>query len=87
MIKILQKPRGFDRLELSKKTLQQMFAHNKYRLHAINKMAEDQTEIVYRSGTYVDLAYGPQIPDLSLIKAFRSTQVNWSSSIVKRLCL
>ena len=78
MAQLLQKPRGFDRLELPKRTLQKMFAFNKYRLHAINRMAEDQTAIVYRSGTHVDLAYGPHIPDISLIKAFKATQVKFS---------
>ncbi|KAJ5306864.1 hypothetical protein N7508_005879 [Penicillium antarcticum] len=74
MMQVVQKPRGFDRLELPRHTLQKIFASNKYRLHAINRMAEGQTAIIYRSGTYVDLAYGPHIPDISLIKAFRATQ-------------
>lgn len=64
-----------------------MFASNTYRLHAINRMAEDQTAIVYRSGTHVDLAYGPHIPDISLIKAFRATQVRRSLSPFRELRL
>ena len=72
---VAQERRGFDRLTVPKEALQQMFAYNRYKLHAISHLAEGETATVYRSGTLVDISCGPQIPDTSMIKAFKITQV------------
>lgn len=73
--RLAQERRGFDRLTVSKETLQQLFAYNRYKLHAVSQLADGETATVYRSGTLVDISCGPHIPDTSVIKAFKITHV------------
>lgn len=75
VVQLSQKSRGFERLEVSKETLEKMFSFNKYKLHAISDMAEGQMATVYRCGTFVDISDGPHILSTTMIKAFKVFQV------------
>lgn len=68
--KIINRAQDFERLEVNKQDLLQMFAYNKYKIHVIQQMEDDQTSVVYRCGDYVDLCDGPLIPSTRRIKAF-----------------
>jgi len=61
----------FERLELSKEDLLEMFAYNKYKQHIINDKIPDGTRTtVYRCGPLIDLCRGPHVPDTGRIKTF-----------------
>lgn len=68
--KIINRAQVFERLEGNKQDLLPMFAYNKYKIDAIQRMEDDQTAVVYRCGEYIDLCEGPLIPDTGRIKAF-----------------
>ena len=66
----------FERLVVDKKTLLEMFKHNKYKQHFINDKVPDGTSTtVYRCGPLIDLCVGPHIPHTGRIKAFAVTKV------------
>ncbi|KAK5996382.1 Threonyl-tRNA synthetase [Cladobotryum mycophilum] len=71
--------RTFDRLEVSKDDLQKMFAHNKYRTHYIDSLADEEMTTVYRCGTLVDICRDPHIHNTGKIGAFKILQQSSSS--------
>jgi threonyl-tRNA synthetase len=75
VVQLSQKSRGFDRLEVSKETLEKMLSFNEYRMHFISNMAEGQMATIYRGGTFVDISDGPHIPSTTMLKAFKVFQV------------
>jgi threonyl-tRNA synthetase len=69
--KIVKEKQPFQRLELSKEHLLEMFAYNPYKVHIINDKIPDGTSTtVYRNGPLIDLCRGPHVPDTSRIEAF-----------------
>ncbi|OBZ66826.1 Threonine--tRNA ligase, cytoplasmic [Grifola frondosa] len=65
----------FERLVVSKETLLEMFAYNKYKKYLIETKIPDGTSTtVYRCGPMVDLCVGPHIPHTGKIKAFMITK-------------
>ena len=60
----------FERLQMSKKDLLEMFAYNKYKVHFIqNKIPDGESTTVYRCGPLIDLCLGPHIPHTGKIKS------------------
>ncbi|KAK1069222.1 threonyl-tRNA synthetase [Friedmanniomyces endolithicus] len=69
--KAIKEKQPFERLELSKEELLEMFAYNKYKKHIINDKIPDGTSTtVYRCGPLIDLCRGPHVPNTGRIKAF-----------------
>ncbi|PVU87669.1 hypothetical protein BB561_006234 [Smittium simulii] len=69
--KVIKEKQPFERLEVTKQDLLELFQHNKYKLHIINdKISDDAKTTVYRCGTLIDLCRGPHVPDTSKIGAF-----------------
>ncbi|TKA80216.1 hypothetical protein B0A55_04165, partial [Friedmanniomyces simplex] len=69
--KAIKEKQPFERLELSKEDLLEMFAYNKYKKHIINDKIPDGTSTtVYRCGPLIDLCRGPHVPNTGRIKAF-----------------
>ena len=65
----------FERLELSKPELLEMFKHNPFKVHLIqNKLADVERTTVYRCGPLIDLCRGPHIPHTGRIKAIQVTR-------------
>lgn len=61
----------FERLELGRKDLLEMFAYNKYKLRIIqDRIPEGAFATVYRCGSLIDLCRGPHVIDTGRIKAF-----------------
>ncbi|KAK3620384.1 threonyl-tRNA synthetase [Elasticomyces elasticus] len=69
--KAIKEKQPFERLELSKEELLEMFAYNKYKKRIINDKIPDGTSTtVYRCGPLIDLCRGPHVPHTGRIKAF-----------------
>jgi threonyl-tRNA synthetase len=69
--KAIKEKQRFERLELSKEDLLEMFKYNKYKQHIINDKIPDGTSTtVYRCGPLIDLCRGPHVPNTGRIKAF-----------------
>jgi len=69
--KAIKKKQPFERLELSKDDLLEMFAYNKYKQHIIqDKIPDGTSTTVYRCGPLIDLCRGPHVPNTGRIKAF-----------------
>lgn len=69
--KAIKEKQPFERLELSKEDLLEMFSYNKYKQHIINDKIPDGTSTtVYRCGPLIDLCRGPHVPNTGRIKAF-----------------
>ncbi|KKA28045.1 hypothetical protein TD95_001539, partial [Thielaviopsis punctulata] len=68
---IVKEKQKFERLEMSKEDLLEMFAYNKYKQHIIKDKIPDGTRTtVYRNGPLIDLCRGPHVVDTSRIEAF-----------------
>lgn len=60
----------FERLELPKEALLEMFAYNRYKQHYIQNQVPDGTSsTVYRCGPLIDFCRGPHVPHTGRIKA------------------
>lgn len=69
--KAIKEKQPFERLELTKEELLEMFSYNKYKQHIINDKIPDGTSTtVYRCGPLIDLCRGPHVPHTGRIKAF-----------------
>ncbi|WVQ78227.1 threonine-tRNA ligase [Cryptococcus sp. DSM 104549] len=65
----------FERLELPKEVLLEMFKYNKYKQHYINDKVPDGTSsTVYRCGPLIDLCLGPHVPHTGRIKSLAVTK-------------
>lgn len=74
---IVKEKQPFERLELSKGELLEMFKYSKYKEYFINQRVPDGTlSTVYRCGPLIDLCRGPHVPTTGNIKAFAVLKVN-----------
>lgn len=70
--KAIKEKQPFERLELSKEDLLEMFKSNKYKQHIIkDKIPDGTSTTVYRCGPFIDLCRGPHVPHTGRIKAFQ----------------
>ena len=70
--KAIKEKQKFERLELTKEQLLEMFKYNKYKIKFISDKIPDGTSTtVYRCGPLIDLCVGPHIPHSGRIKAFK----------------
>ncbi|KAI1382853.1 threonyl-tRNA synthetase [Hypoxylon trugodes] len=68
---IVKDRQRFERLEMTKEELLDMFSYNKYKQHIISTKIPDGTSTtVYRNGPLIDLCRGPHVPDTGRIEAF-----------------
>ncbi|KAI1474003.1 threonyl-tRNA synthetase [Daldinia eschscholtzii] len=68
---IVKERQRFERLEMTKEELLEMFSYNKYKQHIISTKIPDGTSTtVYRNGPLIDLCRGPHVPDTGRIEAF-----------------
>ncbi|XP_067871791.1 threonine--tRNA ligase 1, cytoplasmic-like isoform X1 [Heterodontus francisci] len=61
----------FERLEVSKQTLLEMFKYNKFKVRILNEKVDTPTTTVYRCGPLIDLCRGPHVRHTGKIKALR----------------
>ncbi|KAI1406957.1 threonyl-tRNA synthetase [Hypoxylon sp. FL1857] len=68
---IVKDRQRFERLEVSKQDLLDMFSYNKYKQYIISTKIPDGTSTtVYRNGPLIDLCRGPHVPDTGRVEAF-----------------
>ena len=65
----------FERLELTKEELIQMFSYNKFKVRILKEKIPEERTTVYRCGTLIDLCRGPHVRHTGNVKAFKVTKV------------
>uniref|UniRef100_A0A8C1UH73 threonine--tRNA ligase n=1 Tax=Cyprinus carpio TaxID=7962 RepID=A0A8C1UH73_CYPCA len=68
---IMKDKQPFERLEISKETLLEMFKYNKFKCRILNEKVSTPTTTVYRCGPLIDLCRGPHVRHTGKIKALK----------------
>ncbi|VDP23351.1 unnamed protein product [Soboliphyme baturini] len=68
---IIKDKQRFERLELSKAELLELFKFNKFKLRLINEKVVCPTATVYRCGSLIDMCRGPHVRHSGKIKAYK----------------
>lgn len=76
MKSISNEKQKFERLELTKDQLLEMFNYNKFKVRILNEKVKTDRTTVYRCGTLIDLCLGPHVRNTGLVKAFKVTNVS-----------
>ncbi|NXE52819.1 SYTC protein, partial [Casuarius casuarius] len=69
--KIMKEKQAFERLEVKKETLLEMFKYNKFKCRILNEKVNTPTTTVYRCGPLIDLCRGPHVRHTGKIKAIK----------------
>ncbi|XP_043929381.1 threonine--tRNA ligase 1, cytoplasmic [Protopterus annectens] len=69
--KIMKEKQQFERLEIKKETLLEMFKYNKFKCRILNEKVNTPTTTVYRCGPLIDLCRGPHVRHTGKIKALK----------------
>ncbi|GAB6019013.1 Threonine--tRNA ligase 1, cytoplasmic [Chamberlinius hualienensis] len=72
--RIVKDKQTFERLELSKEVLLEMFKYNPFKVRILNEKVDTPTTTVYRCGPLIDLCRGPHVRHTGKIKAFQITK-------------
>ncbi|XP_069621965.1 threonine--tRNA ligase 1, cytoplasmic-like isoform X2 [Ranitomeya imitator] len=68
---IIKEKQPFERLEVSKELLLEMFKYNKFKCRILNEKVDTPTTTVYRCGPLIDLCRGPHVRHTGKIKALK----------------
>lgn len=77
---IIKEKQPFERLEVSKEILLDMFKYNKFKCRILNEKVNTQTTTIYRCGPLIDLCRGPHVRHTGKIKAlkiFKNSSTYW----------
>lgn len=80
---IIKEKQPFERLELSKETLLDMFKYNKFKCRILKEKVNTPTTTVYRCGPLIDLCKGPHVRHtgkIKSIKIFKNSSAYWESN-------
>jgi len=72
--KIVKEKQPFERLEMKKSDLLEMFQYNQFKCKILNERVKTETTTVYRCGPLIDLCRGPHVRHTGKIKAFAITK-------------
>ncbi|KAK4687280.1 threonyl-tRNA synthetase, partial [Tremellales sp. Uapishka_1] len=73
----VKEKQAFERLELPKEVLLEMFKYNRYKQHYIqDKVPDGTSSTVYKCGPLIDLCLGPHVPHTGRIKSIAVTKVS-----------
>lgn len=72
---IVKEKQPFERLEMKKEDLLEMFAYNQFKVRILNEKVNTPTTTVYRCGPLIDLCRGPHVRHTGKIKALKVTKV------------
>ena len=67
--KIVKEKQPFERLEMTKEDLLEMFKYNPFKVRILNERVKTPTTTVYRCGPLIDLCRGPHVRHTGKIKA------------------
>ncbi|KAL0278422.1 UNVERIFIED_CONTAM: hypothetical protein PYX00_000249 [Menopon gallinae] len=73
MKKIIKDKQPFERLEMKKEDLLEMFKYNTFKVRIINEKVNTPTTTVYKCGPLIDLCRGPHVRNTGKVKAFKIT--------------
>ncbi|XP_037547002.1 threonine--tRNA ligase 1, cytoplasmic [Nematolebias whitei] len=68
---VVKEKQPFERLEITKQTLLEMFKYNKFKCRILNEKVTTPTTTVYRCGPLIDLCRGPHVRHTGKIKAMK----------------
>ncbi|KAJ8958632.1 hypothetical protein NQ318_016357 [Aromia moschata] len=71
---IAKEKQPFERLEMKKEDLLEMFKYNPFKVRILNEKVLTPTTTVYRCGSLIDLCKGPHVRHTGKIKAFKVTK-------------
>jgi threonyl-tRNA synthetase len=74
MKSIVKEKQPFERLEMKKEDLLEMFKYNEFKVRILNEKVDTPTTTVYRCGPLIDLCRGPHVRNTGKIKAFQVTK-------------
>ncbi|XP_003738717.1 threonine--tRNA ligase, cytoplasmic [Galendromus occidentalis] len=74
MNQFIKEKQPFERLELTKAQLLEMFAYNPFKVRILNERITTPSTTVYRCGSLIDLCRGPHVRNTGKIKAFQLTK-------------
>jgi len=77
---IVKEKQPFERLELTKEQLLQMFDYNLFKVRILKEKVDTPTTTVYRCGPLIDLCRGPHVRHTGKIKALALTKVKLSQN-------
>lgn len=72
--KIVKDKQPFERLEMKKTDLLEMFKYNEFKVRILNQKVKTETTTVYRCGPLIDLCRGPHVRHTGKIKAMALTK-------------
>jgi len=72
--KIVKEKQPFERLEMKKSDLLEMFKYNQFKCKILNERVKTETTTVYRCGPLIDLCRGPHVRHTGKVKAFAITK-------------
>lgn len=75
--KIAKEKQPFERLELTKEQLLDMFDYNEFKVRILKEKVTAPSTTVYRCGTLIDLCRGPHVRHTGKVKAFKVTKVSY----------
>ena len=71
---IVKEKQPFERLEIKKEDLMEMFKYNEFKLRILKNKVTTPTTTAYRCGPLIDLCRGPHVRHTGKIKAFQLTK-------------
>ncbi|XP_039278005.1 threonine--tRNA ligase 1, cytoplasmic isoform X2 [Nilaparvata lugens] len=71
---ITKEKQPFERLEVKKEHLLEMFKYNEFKVRILNEKVTTPTTTVYRCGPLIDLCRGPHVRNTGKIKSFKVTK-------------
>ncbi|KAJ8667453.1 hypothetical protein QAD02_009116 [Eretmocerus hayati] len=71
---IVKEKQAFERLEMSKEDLLEMFKYNEFKVRILKEKVQTPTTTVYRCGPLIDLCRGPHVRNTGKIKAAKITK-------------
>lgn len=74
MKSIIKEKQPFERLEIKKEDLMEMFKYNEFKLRILKNKVTTPTTTAYRCGPLIDLCRGPHVRHTGKIKAFQLTK-------------
>ncbi|XP_044746278.1 threonine--tRNA ligase 1, cytoplasmic isoform X2 [Coccinella septempunctata] len=74
MKNIVKEKQPFERLEMTKEDLLEMFKYNQFKVRILNEKVDTPTTTVYRCGPLIDLCRGPHVRHTGKIKALKVTK-------------
>ncbi|XP_016055812.1 PREDICTED: probable threonine--tRNA ligase 2, cytoplasmic isoform X2 [Miniopterus natalensis] len=80
---IMKEKQPFERLEVSKDVLLEMFKYNKFKCRILNEKVNTPTTTVYRCGPLIDLCKGPHVRHtgkIKTIKIFKNSSTYWEGN-------